>query len=271
MREILQDLSVPALITAIEANYFERFRLFRYWPQAEVHDDPEMLWIITDISFPLFNSVLRARLLPDRVDTAIEGAKARCASRNVPMLWWTGPTTMPTNLGKYLEAHGFTRVEYAPGMAVDLLAMNEELQAPPGLFIEQVGDMEALKQWYQVFKGLFGFPDDVENAWVDSFVSVGFNARSPLCCYIGWLRGEPVATSFLVLGAGVVGIYGVGTVPNTRRQGIGTAMTLAPLRKARELGYRVGVLRSSEIGYGVYHKIGFREYCEMGLYIWGAA
>lgn len=271
MSVILQDLSAPALITAIEANYFERFRLFRYWSQAKVHDDPEMLWIITDISFPLFNSVLRARLSPDSVDVAIEGAKARCASRNVPMLWWTGPTTRPTNLGKYLEAHGFTREEDAPGMAVDLLAMNEELQAPPGLVIEQVGDVETLKQWYQVFKAFFGFPGYLENAWVDSFASVGFDARSSLCCYIGWLSEEPVATSFLVLGAGVAGIYGVGTVPNARRQGIGTAMTLAPLRRARELGYRVGVLRSSEIGYSVYHKIGFREYCEMGLYIWGEA
>jgi GNAT superfamily N-acetyltransferase len=267
----LQDLSVPVLTAAIEANYCERFRLFRYWSQAEVHDEPEMLWIITDIPFPLFNSVLRARLSPDKVDAAIGGATARCASRRVPMLWWTGPMTRPTNLGQYLEARGFKWVEDAPGMAVDLQAMKEETQVPPRLVIEQVGDIETLKQWYQVFKGLFGFPDWMERAWVDSFASVGFGAQSPLRCYIGRLNGEPLATSFLVLGAGVAGIYGVGTVPAARRQGIGTAITLAPLREARELGYRIGVLRSSEMGYRVYHKIGFRKYCEMGLYIWGAA
>lgn len=114
-------------------------------------------------------------------------------------------------------------------MAVDLQAMNEEIQAPPGLVIEQVGDFETLKQWYQVFNGFFGFPDYVENAWLDSFASLGFGTRLPLCCYIGWLSGEPVATSFVALGAGVAGIFGVGTVPDARRRGIGTAMTFGPL------------------------------------------
>jgi hypothetical protein len=214
MSGILQDLSAPALVKAIEENWFECFRLFRYWPRAEVHDEPDMLWTVTDIPFAMFNHVLRTQLELDNVDTAIEAAIARCRSRNVPMRWGVGPLTKPANLGKYLEAHGFTRTGEGPGMAVDLLALNEGLPAPRGLIIEQVGDVETLKQSCQVaFKGVFGWPDFAVDALLDCYLSIGLGAQSPRRYYMGWLKGEPVATSELARGAGVAGIYGVATVP----------------------------------------------------------
>lgn len=268
MSKIVQDLSAPALVTAIEETQFEVYQIFRHWPRAEVYDGPDMLWTITDIPSSSFNNVFRAQLGPDNVEAAIEAVIARCRSRNVPMAWHVGPVTRPANLGEYLEAYGFSHTWEAPGMAVDLLALNEELEAAPGLTAEQVADVETLKQFCHVFKVGFGWPDFVEDAWLDLFRSVGLGAQGPMRHYLGRLKGEPVATMSLFLGASVAGIYCAATVPEARRQGIGTAMTLALSREARALGYRVGILQSSELGFNVYHKVGFREYCKQGGYEW---
>ena len=178
------------------------------------------------------------------------------------------PATRPANLGACLEAQGFSHTAEPPGMSADLWGLKESAGTPPGLTVEQVGNAETLNQWCGVAGAVFGWPDSATSAFFDCFVSPGFDAHLPLRNYIGWLEGEPVATSTLFLAAGVAGIYCVATLPQARRKRIGTAMTLAPLRTARALGYRVGILQASEMGFGVYHRIGFREYCKIGHYEW---
>jgi GNAT superfamily N-acetyltransferase len=85
---------------------------------------------------------------------------------------------------------------------------------------------------------------------------------------VGRLGGRPVATATLLLAAGVAGVYFVLTVPAARRRGIGTAITLAALREARDLGYRTGVLGASGLGLPVYRRLGFEEYCRIAVYEW---
>ena len=74
-----------------------------------------------------------------------------------------------------------------------------------------------------------------------------------------------------VAGAGVAGIYCVAVLPHARRQGIGAAITFAPLRDARNADYQVAVLQASKMGKGVYREIGFQEYCTFALYTWSEA
>ncbi len=69
------------------------------------------------------------------------------------------------------------------------------------------------------------------------------------------LGGAPVATFAPFVSAGVAGIYFVSAAGEARRQGIGGAIALAPMREAREMGYGVGVLGASEMGYPVYRRL----------------
>ena len=153
-------------------------------------------------------------------------------------------------------------------MAVDLKALNESLHRPPGFEVELVNDAKSLQKWSEVLTAAFPLPEFVARPMFDFCFTLGFGKTSPMRNYYGRLNGEVIATSSLFLGAGVAGIYNVATLPKARRQGIGIAMTLEPLCEARALGYRVGILSSSQLGVGVYRKLGFKEYCKIGQYSW---
>ncbi len=268
MSDILQDVSPPALVSAIEKNLFDFLPLFGLWPHAEVHDGPELLWSLTNIPFPLCNSIMRAKLASDDLNTAIEAAITRGKARNVPMLWWTGPATRPSDLGVFLEDHGFIRQDEAPGMALDLRSLRTNFSIPDGFTLEKVNDAEALKQLRHPFAVGFGMPDFAVDALMDLFKRISFGEQLPLLHYLGRLEGKTVAAGSVYLGAGVAGVYNVVTVPDARRKGIGSLITLALLRDALMAGYRVGILHTSKMGLNVYRQLGFQEYCTIGQYLW---
>ena len=265
MSEIVDDLSPQRLVEAIEANMFDFWRHLGRSPHVDLYDGPDMIRFICDVPSPFCNNVLRAQLTQNDIDTRIEETLSRFKSRDLPIRWMTSPSTRPTDLGNYLEAHGLTHMADFPGMAVHLPELNEELTIPSDLSIERVGDMKALEKMVHTFTIGFGIPVSVGNLFFDIFSSLGFEV--PFRHYLGWLKGKPVACSSLLLSSGVAGIYGVATVQEARGQGIGSALTLVPLCEARALGYRIGVLGSTEMGLRVYRRLGFQEYFKFGIYI----
>jgi predicted acetyltransferase len=60
----------------------------------------------------------------------------------------------------------------------------------------------------------------------------------------------------------------VTVIPEARGKGIGTQMSIRPLKDGLDSGYALGVLDATEMGYPVYKKMGFKEYFKSPVYIW---
>ena len=155
-------------------------------------------------------------------------------------------------------------------MAVDLRTLPEEPPKIAGLVVAPVEELEMLRIWARVAAIGTEFPERFHEELVALEDGVGLRPREDFYTrYIAYQDGVAVATSALLLHAGVAGIFAVATIPQARRRGLGTAITQAPLLEARRRGYRVGTLQSSPMGFPVYGRLGFREVCHpIGLYLW---
>lgn len=263
----LTDLSPESLSGAIEANAVEFLLALGRAGGAEERDEPGLHWVIGGSPIAYHNCVVRAQLESERVDTAIEESVGRFRARGVPGSWHVGPGMRPLDIGERLLAHSFS-LGNELGMAVDLNVLPERAPAPDALRIERVRDDHSLDAWARTLSLGFG-EGEREAFWVrDMYRRLGYGDVGPWRHYLGVVDGEGVATATLFLAAGVAGIYFVSTAPPARRQGIGAAITLAPLIEARRLGYRVGVLGASSMGHSVYRGLGFRDYCTIGVYEW---
>lgn len=269
MDEPFQELSEQDIIKAIEDNEVELFSLYGRWPKAETYLGSGLFWTITEIPMAYFNNVLRARMPAEDVGKAIEEVIYLGRSKRVPVSWKVTPATQPANLGELLTASGFKR-HVMPGMAVELAALDDKITRPGNFRIVRLGEDGDLEKWFHVLAVGFSVPDPaaggirelMETTWRYGLSEGSFYN------YVGLWDGEAAAVSSLFLGAGVAGIYNVATLPGARRQGFGSMMTHYPLLEARKMGYRAGILQSSEMGLNVYKRLGFKEYYRISDYVW---
>ena len=267
MSEILKDLSPAALANANEANQYASTPFLYNLPGADIYKGDDVSWCITGIPARPCNVVFNARLKPENVNGVIKSVVEKARTKNVPLRWYVGKDTEPTDLGVYLISHGFTTDGPAPMMAVDLQTLKEDTRTLSGLDIIEVKDINNMKIWNSVCSRGFGGTPRGETAMFRWF-SVVMELGLPLRFYLALHDGVPVATSQMLLAEGVAGIDRVATVPEARNQGIGYAISLHPLLEARKTGYRAGTIQATEMGARVYSRMGFWKCGEITSYHW---
>jgi predicted GNAT family acetyltransferase len=269
MSDPIQGYSETAIIRAIERNAIDSVRDWGRWGELHLHESPEMTWFETGIKFPIFNGVLKARIAPEDIDGVIGDVIDRVQSSNVSMIWWMGPSTHPPDLGGRLEDRGFNPMGQAVGMAMDLRNINVTPgPSAPDLEVHLVCDKDELRTACDIVSTVNDFPDFAAEKWYEMHAALGLDANRPWRYYLALLDGKPVGTASLYLGKGVASIVSVSTLQAARGRGVGTAVSLKPFLDARQAGYHIATLCSSDMGQGVYRRMGFREYCSFGMYLW---
>ncbi len=269
------DLSDRGLIEAIQADQLANRILDAEIP-VEAHLDPDVSWGVAPMPDTFRNVVLSARLGEATADARISEIVQTYLGRGTGFVWWVGPSDAPADLGSRLARAGLTVEGAAPAMAADLADVPLDELLPPELELVPVTDEATLEEFLEViaadwleWTGGDYSPAQLQSldAWRREIPKRLAGEPVPLR-WIGRLDGAVVATSRVSIGAGVAGLYAISTLAAHRGHGYGRAMTLAALRAAASLGYRIAVLQSSDLGYGVYRRLGFRELFSYDIYVY---
>jgi ribosomal protein S18 acetylase RimI-like enzyme len=260
MNDIQTDLSEQAQFTAISANLCEFFQhLARSRPEFEGHfENAKFTRWHTPLAHPWFNGALCSGPFEEADMGFVADTIEYFRKKGVGIFtWWLEPPLQASAWEPALAKQGFRLSNNTTGMALALESLEETAPALDGLEIRAVEDDDDLRTWVEVFTKGYGLP----TAWMEDIFDVllRLGLEFPIKNYLGLLHGKAVSTSALFYGGGVAGIYNVSTVPEARGQGIGAALTHIPLLEARERGYHIGILQSSQMGFAVYRRLGFKH------------
>ncbi len=271
MDEIVPDASDSTIASAIETNIASFYMSLGRLPDTELHIEPDLTWFTTDLTSTGFNGVIQTRFVlgasAEEIGSRVDEMVAAFAHRALPMVWWVTPSTSPVDLATYLTARGLKSVGIRPGMAIDLATLPQQSTQAPEVEITKVTDTDAYQAWVRIFAASYGHQPEIAQRYFELTSRRIGSAETDVQHYLAWLDGAPVATTTLFLSDGVAGLYHVGTLPEARGRGIGTALVQASLMEAQSRGARHCVLYSSAMGLNIYRRLGFKVYCLLDRYV----
>jgi len=266
--------AAAAVDRAVAAALWTALRTFGRIPGGRVIDAPDATLIMSGTGYPSFNNVVASDLTATDIGARIDEVLRQFLPASVPVTWWVGPTTRPTDLAARLERLGMIQQEPEFAMALDLAEGWHTTPAKAGATVEVVERADQLDEWLTMMHAAYGWPDAQKSAIVRSMYRDGLSRPAELRDthhFLVRMEGRPAACSSLFVGEGAAFVTNIGTAPDARGHGLGTLATVATLTLAREMGRALATLTASLDGRGVYGRLGFREAGVLDRYVAGDA
>jgi GNAT superfamily N-acetyltransferase len=213
---------------------------------------------------PVFNgaAILEERLLnPD----SLRGIAEYFTSKGRPYSLMTMDALLPY-AGGALRGLGYYEYDRMPAMWLDGMPPQVEGNLDnPALLITRVEDTRDLGTFRAILSRVFHIaPDEAAMVLGDNALAV-----EGVRHYLGRLDGEAVGTLSVVTSGPVPGIWNVGTLPEHRRAGIGTALMHHALREAANEGRTSSMLLASKEGVPLYELLGYRTLSTVRIFVPG--
>lgn len=236
-------------MTPDEYNFSTTWRILtEALPDGEVEEAHGLLLVATHVPFFYFNAAFV-------VDPSADPAAALAHAAD-----WFDARSLPYSVrfSEHAPAFadaaadaGLTEGERAPLMSMPIAAVADD---GPDLVVRAAQDEATLEDHVKVVAESFGAPVD----WMRKAFGPGLLDRSDAVFLVGYLDGEPVASSAAVVTGEVGGVYNVGTPDAFRRRGYGERMTWAAVAESARRGCTTTTLQASAMGKPIYERMGYR-------------
>ncbi|MZQ85590.1 GNAT family N-acetyltransferase [Paenibacillus sp. 5J-6] len=230
---------------------------------------PRVIRYESDLAHPLGNQVVSyIGASPESSLNEIGQIIAQYKERNRLLSWLTWSHDAGNqDLERALEEKGLKRAASFTGMALNLADWTYSDPTIPDFAIKWVQAKSDFTSFREIVLPPFGLHGEIGEVITHFNESSGFGEQ-PICRhYFAFLDGRPVGAASAFYNGETIGIYNVATLEAYRGLGIGSALTAYAIREAKAAGAALAVLQSSEIGLGIYRKLGFQDEVEIGYYL----
>lgn len=218
---------------------------------AEVLEIDGLVLALANLSDPALSSVVVERE-PHDADGSLRAAEAEFVRRGLQF-------GVDVQVGRHqsvdvaIRSAGLACIIERPGMTIDPREL-PDAPLPIGVEIREVAGPDDAEALVQVGVLAFGDDPEVGRAFYGASAAGGLpDARM----FVAWCDGEPVGISAAYLDGETTGVMGVGVVPLSRHEGLGSALTVQAARGFP--GADLAWLHPSDEALSMYERLGFER------------
>lgn len=235
-------------------------------PEGETRIWEGMGAVCSAVNFSMFNAAFLTEKVTAvaELDERIARAAAYYAGWRLPWSFWLCDywvdCSLYSGVQKAFQRRGLHLALEMPGMYA--AALKPAARACEDLERRPVADDATRAAFARLMCDVFGIPKEAAR---QIYASPAFWGGA-LAGWVAYRDGAPVACA-ATLAAGVIGVYAVGTLPDSRRRGYGEAvMRHAIARAAEDSGFAGSSLQASQAGFHLYRMMGYQPLARYAVF-----